>query len=221
MRTGLLISVRSVEEAVLALEGGADLIDVKEPSAGSLGAAPRSVISEIVDRMAGRVPVSAAMGELTEWEGGEIDPRLSFVKWGLRGADHRKLLAVRNLQTVVVIYADWQRTNSPSPDDLLNFAITERFGVVLIDTGQKDGSRLTDFVPISVLCEWRKRLSEADISFALAGSLQECDIAELATVAPRWFAVRGAACVQNQRESRIDIERVRSLKRLISGFDSP
>ena len=34
-----LVSVRSPEEALAALEGGADLIDVKEPSRGPLGAA--------------------------------------------------------------------------------------------------------------------------------------------------------------------------------------
>ena len=35
----LLVSVRSAEEARAALEGGAALIDVKEPSRGSLGSA--------------------------------------------------------------------------------------------------------------------------------------------------------------------------------------
>jgi uncharacterized protein (UPF0264 family) len=37
--TGLLVSVRDAAEAADALAGGADLIDVKEPNAGSLGAA--------------------------------------------------------------------------------------------------------------------------------------------------------------------------------------
>jgi len=120
-----------------------------------------------------------------------------------------------NPQTVVVIYADWQRASSPAPEELLDFAIAEAFRVVLIDTWQKDGLRLTDFVSMETLREWRERLSATDISFAIAGSLQECDIAELAPVAPRWVAVRGAACVQNRRESHIDIDRVRSIKRLI------
>ena len=34
---GLLVSVRSAAEAATALAGGADLIDVKEPSRGPLG----------------------------------------------------------------------------------------------------------------------------------------------------------------------------------------
>ncbi|MFQ5843721.1 MAG: (5-formylfuran-3-yl)methyl phosphate synthase, partial [Planctomycetota bacterium] len=36
----LLASVRSIQEAILALSGGADVLDVKEPREGSLGAAP-------------------------------------------------------------------------------------------------------------------------------------------------------------------------------------
>ena len=35
--TRLLVSVRSAEEAEIALAGGADVIDVKEPRRGALG----------------------------------------------------------------------------------------------------------------------------------------------------------------------------------------
>src|SRR5204863_2047675 len=62
--TGLLVSVRSAAEAELALAGGADIIDVKEPRRGALGPADPIVWKEILERVAGRVPVSAALGEL-------------------------------------------------------------------------------------------------------------------------------------------------------------
>ena len=42
--TALLASVRSVAEAELALAGGADVIDLKDPSQGALGALPLSLI---------------------------------------------------------------------------------------------------------------------------------------------------------------------------------
>src|SRR5690554_1200212 len=44
----LLVSVRSPEEAEAALVGGADLIDVKEPAAGSLGRAADAVIEAVI-----------------------------------------------------------------------------------------------------------------------------------------------------------------------------
>src|SRR6476620_4190786 len=63
---GLLVSVRSAVEALAALAGGADVIDVKEPSQGSLGAADDNTISAVVRAVAGRAPVSAALGELVD-----------------------------------------------------------------------------------------------------------------------------------------------------------
>ena len=47
----LLVSVRSADEARAALAGGADLIDVKEPAHGPLGAArqpPRAALCQAV-----------------------------------------------------------------------------------------------------------------------------------------------------------------------------
>ncbi|MES1213307.1 MAG: (5-formylfuran-3-yl)methyl phosphate synthase, partial [Singulisphaera sp.] len=48
MRTGLLVSVRDANEARDALLGGADLIDLKEPTRGSLGRVDSAMIGEVV-----------------------------------------------------------------------------------------------------------------------------------------------------------------------------
>ena len=48
IKTQLLISVTSIEEASFALENGADIIDLKDPSAGALGALPIDEIKLIV-----------------------------------------------------------------------------------------------------------------------------------------------------------------------------
>ena len=62
--TGLLVSVRSAAEARAALLGGADLIDVKEPLRGSLGAADADRLREISEVVSGQLTLSAAWGEL-------------------------------------------------------------------------------------------------------------------------------------------------------------
>jgi dihydroneopterin aldolase len=62
--TKLLVSVRDAVEAEDAVVAGAHLIDVKEPRAGSLGAAPLEVIEDVIRTVCGRRPVSAAFGEL-------------------------------------------------------------------------------------------------------------------------------------------------------------
>ena len=47
--TGLLVSVRDSSEAQAALKGGVDLIDIKEPRAGALGAASVGTWRKIAD----------------------------------------------------------------------------------------------------------------------------------------------------------------------------
>ena len=74
----LLVSVRNAEEALMAVRGGADIIDVKEPSNGSLGRASVENLLAIADVLklqqqhADRVrieavPLSVALGEVQEW----------------------------------------------------------------------------------------------------------------------------------------------------------
>src|SRR5258707_906089 len=59
-----LASVRSADEADVALAGGADIIDAKEPAMGALGAVAPATLRGIAVRVAGRLPVSATIGDL-------------------------------------------------------------------------------------------------------------------------------------------------------------
>jgi hypothetical protein len=58
--TQLLVSVRSAGEVAAAVEGGADIIDVKETTKGSLGAAAPSVWSEVENEVSRQNTVSSA-----------------------------------------------------------------------------------------------------------------------------------------------------------------
>src|SRR6266446_1591994 len=87
MPSQLLVSVRDADEATVALAAGAGLIDVKDPDLGALGKADDAIIRAVIDRVAGRAPVSAALGE---WhEGHSCDLPVDFVKWGPAGAGRR------------------------------------------------------------------------------------------------------------------------------------
>src|SRR5262249_14206859 len=63
----LLVSVRSEAEARAALAGGAAIIDVKEPSLGSLGMASRIIWRRVRRVVPRSTIVSVALGELTDW----------------------------------------------------------------------------------------------------------------------------------------------------------
>jgi uncharacterized protein (UPF0264 family) len=62
--TQILISVTSIAEAQIALDNGADIIDLKDPSAGALGALPLTLITSIVRHVNGLKLVSATIGDL-------------------------------------------------------------------------------------------------------------------------------------------------------------
>src|SRR6266513_157132 len=62
----LLVSVASAAEASAALAGGADVIDAKDPRAGTLGAVAFDVLREIHAAVAGRRPVTAALGDAAD-----------------------------------------------------------------------------------------------------------------------------------------------------------
>src|SRR5688500_6493961 len=59
----LLVSVRSGDEVVAALAGGADIIDAKEPARGSLGPVERDVLVAVAACTPGPVPLSVARGD--------------------------------------------------------------------------------------------------------------------------------------------------------------
>jgi (5-formylfuran-3-yl)methyl phosphate synthase len=223
----LVISVRSVDEVEPALRGGADLLDVKEPSRGSLGRANADVIQGIVRQAGGRVPVSAALGE---WQ--ERDPRaeeeilslgLRFVKWGFTGyPDRLPLEAVERrpslptgTEMVLVCYGDWQSVNAPSPRTIIQSAFEHDFKVILFDTFTKDGSSILRHLDFAELSEFVSAARSRGIEAVLAGSLTAESIRDLKPLQPAWFAVRGAACGDGDRKGMIDENRVRELKRIV------
>lgn len=236
--TQLLVSVRSADEAIAALEGGAGVIDVKEPLGGSLGMADTSVIRAVADAVAGRRPVSAALGELLDSEKlprneGARLPTLRYLKIGLSGCGERDLGEIQGriqrlardvapeattVRWVAVAYADWQRANAPRPERVADIALSNNsfWGALLIDTWKKDGKALLDWLPIDAVERLCRRLHASDVPVALAGSLDPRAIRQLLPLEPDLIAVRGAACVGRDRNARVDRALVRQLVTLLN-----
>src|SRR3954467_10787131 len=227
--TGLLISVRNADEVDAALDGGADLIDVKEPAKGPLGMAEAEVVAAIVNKVKGRVPVSAALGEwspnaITEahWH---LELKLNYVKWGLAGytpspgwgedlLDTRRELPV-GMEMVAVAYADWERAKSVPPAEVVKFAKRFRFRAFLLDTWGKDGKTLLDFMKPDDVAELVQSLKRVYITVALGGSLRPEHVKQLKGASPGYFAVRSSACAAGKRDGVIDEARVKKWKEAI------
>ena len=215
--TGLLVSVRDVEEATEVLRAGVDVVDVKEPADGSLGAASPQVWQQVVDQLAGSVPVSLALGELRDEELGQrlagIPAGTAYVKIGLAGCQHeagwrnrwREALEKMPAGTspVAVVYADRERARSPLPAEILEAAGDLGCAAVLVDTFDKQAGTLLDHWPPARLWEHARRVRQRGMRVVLAGSLDEAAIRLLATPAIDLLAVRGAAC-RGARDGQLD-----------------
>lgn len=239
----LLVSVRNVEEAVAAIQGGCDILDVKEPSRGSLGMASLETLQQIVTLARRHHPqrvVTAALGEIHEYATDSISPlpaELNLVKIGCarlgttpnwREDWHRVRRLVSQALSpatgwVAVAYADWQLALAPPPHEIVAEALSTGCRGVLFDTYAKTGRRLLDWISVGELQEIAEHLHAAGLFLALAGSLRLEDLPGLRPVPADIIAIRGAACVGGLRTDAIQESAVREFRAAMhsSQVDAP
>jgi uncharacterized protein (UPF0264 family) len=228
----LLVSPMNIEEARLALEGGADILDVKNPREGSLGANFPWAIRAVVDLAEGRVPVSATIGDLDYKPGtaslaalGAAVSGAQFVKAGLLGvktaiqAEEMLVAIVRAVKdydpskkVVASGYSDYLRAGSISP--LLLPAVAAKAGadLVMVDTAVKDGRPTFDFMSEQNLADFIDLGHESGLQVALAGSIGFAHLSLLKKLNPDIIGVRGIVC-GGDRKAAIRSELVEKLKR--------
>lgn len=220
----LLISVRDHHEARAAMSAGADIIDVKEPTRGSLGAADGETVRNVIDQVNNQLPVSMACGELSqlaEADAGNWNMPVRYAKIGMSEYGNRtswradwsnwcQSLSV-GTQPIAVAYADAALANSRSPLEIISLAPHVGCIGVLIDTFSKQKSRsLLDCCSDAEVITMIQTAHENSLFVAVAGSLDFKSIPKVLDWGPDIIAVRGAACVKN-RLGRIDSRKVRRL----------
>ena len=220
----LLVSVVSAEEARHALAGGADIVDVKDPREGPLGAPSPRVLSEVVQAVGTSAPVSVALGDLSALPHtaalaarGAALTGACYVKVGLR--DVRELdragpmlSAVANAvgpQTAVIAaaYADAGALDPPAFAPAWLPELLARSGIAgaLVDTFVKDGRGLYDWLSESAVSDLVARTRAVGGSFAVAGQLRR---GELRRVDADVVGVRSAVCRGGLRTAELDAELV-------------
>ncbi len=219
--TKLLVSVRSTGEAEAAILGGADIIDIKEPANGSLGAASSEQIDRIVKAVNDRRLVTAAIGEAIDWQPDIAIPRGIFAcKFGLAGGrtfDWRKKFTEirqslpKSTSMVAVAYADEEMANSPSAEEIGGFAIQQEVPFFLLDTYQKDGQSVFDHQKAGSINDLIDRLHSNGIQTVLAGTLSIDDAETIAGLSPSIVGVRTAVCTGG-RQGVVSRQLVESLK---------
>lgn len=226
--TGLLVSVCCAQEARAALEGGADLIDVKDPRRGSLGAADPQQWEEVLQVVGQNAPLSVALGELLEKDiANNIERTAGFqyAKVGLAGClneldwPQRWAAVLRSLPAdvipVAVCYADWERAQAPRPEEVLDYASTFGCGAFLLDTFSKTEGGLFSHFTAEKLRPLLQEVQRRGMLAVLGGSLGIDCISSAMELQPNYIAVRGAVC-RGQRTNRVDISLVRELAQQIA-----
>ena len=227
----LLVSVSNASEARRAVNGGADLIDAKNPLTGALGAVTLDTLRQIGNAVSGRRVVTAALGDATDEETIRraafeyAATGVGFVKVGFAGITNRSRVerliaaagegvkAARPLScgAVAVAYADTGGTTSVDLDTLVDAAARTGATGVLLDTALKHGPGLRHLMSAPALEAWVARAHEAGLMVALAGKLTAGDLALVRDTGADIAGVRGAAC-ESGRASSITEERVRLLR---------
>lgn len=218
--TGMLASVRDEGEARLVRRAGVDVIDLKDPASGALGALETELVRRIVDRTDKGVPFSATIGDIP-YRAPLIEPRIramaetgvDYVKVGVFGdpfdTDVLGMLqgfSQRDVQIILVLFAE-----DPLPRDLRFFAESGVAGVML-DTRNKRTGSLRDKLPDQNLQAFVRQAREARLLCGLAGSLSEADIPALRALEADYLGFRGALCRGRRRSARLDDSLVRRLR---------
>jgi uncharacterized protein (UPF0264 family) len=232
----LLVSVTDAHEACVAAEGGVDIVDVKNPAEGSLGAPAPGVIARVREVVGPDHPVSAAIGDLPNLPGtaalaalGAARSGAAYVKVGLWGTSTEDeavtlLRAVREAVDggawiIAAAYADATRVpSSPLPPEAV-VAAARRAGVdgCLLDTALKDGRGLFEWLGPTALAALVAEGHAAGLEMALAGALRAEDLPAVRATGADVVGVRSAACRSGRRTASLDAERIERLRAMCSG----
>jgi uncharacterized protein (UPF0264 family) len=227
----ILISIRSFEELLSAIEGGTDIIDLKNPSEGSLGASFPWLIQKI-RKHCKDFTLSVAIGDMPNLPGtaslaasGAATCGADIVKVGLLGPesfeDGVKLLksvvkAVKNVnQNILVVgagYADFKIFNGINSMDIPAICNSSGADVAMLDTYIKDGRKLFNFIDSEKLRKFVNKAHENNLIAALAGSLGLEDMEKLYDLGADIIGFRGAVCSESDRKNGIiEINRVKKI----------
>lgn len=216
----LLVSVRSVDEALAAAAGGADFIDLKEPGRGALGGLPVTTILEIVEalrRQGSRLPVSATIGDLPMHDLPAIQAQVHAV--GECGVDYVKVGIERNAEAAPVL--SWLShcghpvvpvfiADRGIEATLVAHALQLGFPGLMADTADKRAGSLFDVMDPHALKAFVEPVRARGVMVGLAGALRLQHLPALAGLAPDFAGFRSAVCA-GERSAALEPALLRAL----------
>ena len=216
----MLVSVRDVAEALLAAQGGADFIDLKEPRDGALGGLAVATIAAIVDALREQrsgLPISATIGDLPMTDVGAILERVDAV--AACGVDYVKVGIERVAQAPAVLDALAGSGHAVVPVFIgdrgldvehVEYACALKFPALMVDTADKLAGSLFDVLSDAQLRRFIASVRASGALVGLAGALQRPQLAALNALAPDFAGFRSAVC-NGDRRGTLDLARLQAL----------
>jgi (5-formylfuran-3-yl)methyl phosphate synthase len=221
--TLFLASVRDGREAEMALGAGADIIDLKDPHNGALGALDPETLDACVSCVAGRAPVSATIGDLPLLQRETVGKAVlataaagvDYVKLGLFPGDGESSLdslhaEARHVRLILVLFAD-------ALPDFDAVAAASRIGAegVMLDTLGKAAGSVLEHASLDALAGFVAGAKAKGLIVGLAGSLRANHVPELLALAPDLLGFRGALCHGGARAQSLDPVACAAIRALI------
>lgn len=220
----MLASVVSPEEADIVLNAGVEIIDLKNPAAGALGALRLETVRVIVDSIANRAIVSATIGDqpmepalLVDKTREMLSTGVDIVKIGFFGRlAHESCLsalqeiAEQGAKLIAVLFADMSLNLN-----LLDKIAAAGFYGVMLDTAKKDGSHLLNHCALEELSEFVVKAHSLGLQTGLAGALTSNQVEVLLKLKPSYLGFRSALCDQSKRTATLNPKQVRELVALM------
>ncbi len=203
----ILISCKNLEEALILNRYNVDIIDVKNPEEGSLGACFPWIIKSIRNKIKDR-EISATVGDL-DFKPGTYSLAayclklldVDYIKAGMKvnKNDAEKLVenlreATKGKKLVICAYADYKHFGYVSPHELIDIAYDYEADGIMIDTLDKKKGRLFDNLTKEYLKDIVKRARKKDLLIAIAGGLGLEDAGVLKELNPDVVGFRTAVC---------------------------
>jgi uncharacterized protein (UPF0264 family) len=232
----LLISPKNEQEAAEAVAGGADIIDVKNPKEGPLGANFPWIIRRIRQITPANIEVSCTVGESPKLPGsialaslGAAATGVNYIKAGLCGLKtlEEAVHLMRNvakaakeynpeIKVVASGYADAARVSTVNPLLVPEIAYEAKADIAMLDTAIKDKKSLFNFLTNPQLRSFVNAAHSYGLKAALAGSLQKEDLPEVYALGADVAGVRAAACTLSDRvKGQITKEKVQELAEIV------
>ncbi|MEM0026934.1 MAG: (5-formylfuran-3-yl)methyl phosphate synthase [Ignisphaera sp.] len=224
----LLISVYLPSEVSDTIEGGADIVDIKDPLSGSLGLPRIGVVKEVIRLVNGLRETSVAIGDIRRYApeigyvATTIDGLVNYIKVGFAVRNYeeasqiaREVMENSSKSRVIFVgYADYMKWGVIDPLDLIDIATSSKAHGVMIDTLSKNGLSTFDILSKNYLKEFVEKAKKNDLLTAIAGGLKKDHIRDAVLLGFDVIGFRGAVCVGG-RGGHVSRNLVYELRRII------